>query len=115
MPPRIEHYAFGTVTVDGQVYTSDVIVLPDRVIPNWWRKSGHSLVADDLQSIAEGAVRILVVGTGSPGMMKVPGRTIRALGERGIEAVVEPTDRAVETYNRLAPRGGVAACLHLTC
>ena len=36
--------------------------------------------------------------------MKVPGKTIRTLARRGIKAVVEPTESAVETYNRLKPK-----------
>jgi hypothetical protein len=42
---RIEGYSFGRVVVDGEEQTRDVIVLPDRVVTNWWRQDGHALAA----------------------------------------------------------------------
>jgi hypothetical protein len=115
MPPTITHYAFGTITIDGKTYRSDVIVLPDRVAPDWWRRSGHSLVLDDLGQVLADPPATLVVGTGASGLMSVPSETIAALEDLGVEVIVQPTGEAVETYNRLAPSGRVAAGLHLTC
>lgn len=115
MPPRIEHYAFGTITVDGRIYRSDVIILPDRVVPNWWRDRGHSLVPGDLPEVVADPPATLIVGTGAFGAMAVPGETADALEALGVELVVRPTAEAVEIYNRLAPAGRVAAALHLTC
>lgn len=115
MPPSIEHYAFGTITIDGTTYRSDVIVLPDRVAPDWWRKNGHGLVLEDLGEIVADPPETLIVGTGAYGAMVVPAETIAALEELGVEVITEPTGEAVETYNRLAPAGRVAAGLHLTC
>ena len=109
MPPRIERYSFGKMTIDGETYTADVIVLPERVIPDWWRRSGHSLIMDDLRDVIARRPRVLVVGTGDPGAVEVPAETRLALEEAGIELIVEPTRPAVETYNRLAPAGDVAA------
>lgn len=115
MPPTIAHYAFGTITIDGRTYRSDVIVLPNRVVPNWWRRSGHSLVLDDLGEIVADPPSTLVIGTGAHGGMSVPAETRAALEDLGIEVIAEPTGKAVDTYNRLARRGRVAAGLHLTC
>jgi hypothetical protein len=44
---RIDHYEFGRIVVDGRQETKDLIVLPDRVVRNWWRRDGHALVLDD--------------------------------------------------------------------
>jgi|SRR5205823_5869684 len=46
--PRIEGYRFGHLVVDGEEQTRDVIVLPERVLTNWWRADGHRLVLADL-------------------------------------------------------------------
>ena len=45
---RLEDYSFGQVTVDGSQHTQDLIVLPDRVLTNWWRHDPHSLAMEDL-------------------------------------------------------------------
>jgi hypothetical protein len=115
MPPRIEHYAFGTITVDGRIYRSDVIVLPDGVVPDWWRDRGHGLTLGDLEAVVAAPPATLIIGTGASGAMAVPAETIRALEALGIEVIVRPTGEAVEIYGRLSPGGRVAAALHLTC
>jgi hypothetical protein len=115
MPPTITHYAFGTITIDGRTYRSDVIILPDGVALDWWRKDGHRLVLDDLKDVLVDPPGTLVIGTGASGAMAVPAETIAALERLGVEVIAQPTGRAVETYNRLAPGRRVAAGLHLTC
>src|SRR5438552_1096329 len=52
--PRIEHYAFGRVTVDRLEETADVIVLPDRVVRGWRRRDGHDLVLAVLDEVRTG-------------------------------------------------------------
>jgi len=36
------------IAVDGGEETNDLILLPDRVVRNWWRQDGHALGRDDL-------------------------------------------------------------------
>jgi hypothetical protein len=112
--PRIENYEFGRVTIDGREHTKDVIVLPDRVVGNWWRKDGHALVLDDLSDVLDDLPEHLVVGTGASGRMEPDPRTLEALNRRGVEVEVLPTDRAVGRYGELNP-AETAAALHLTC
>ncbi len=45
---RIDHYEFERIVVDGRQETNDHIILPDRVVRDWWRQDGHALVRDDL-------------------------------------------------------------------
>ncbi|RKY67487.1 MAG: hypothetical protein DRQ02_07170 [Candidatus Latescibacterota bacterium] len=111
----IESYQFGNITIDGETYTSDVIIYPDRVDSSWWRKQGHRLSIEDLKGIMEAEPEVLVVGMGSPGLMRVPPETRDYIEARGIELVVEPTDKAWKTYNRLKDSRKVVAALHLTC
>jgi hypothetical protein len=102
--------------IDGQTYTSDVIILPDGVRGNWWREEGHDLRPGDLTAVLEASPEVLVVGQGAHGMMKVPERTRRQLREAGIEPVCAPTGEAVDTYNRhIQQDRRTAAALHLTC
>jgi len=115
MSPRIEHYRFGTITVDGQRHTQDLIILPERVIAGWWRKEGHALHPDDLTTVFEAAPEVLIVGTGAYGMMRVTEETRLALEAAGIRLIAAPTAEAVETYNQLREEARVAAALHLTC
>ena len=112
---KIEHYSFGKITVDGQTYTSDVIIYPDKVNPSWWRKEGHNLHVDDLKDVVEAGPEVLVVGTGYFGVMKVPRETISYLEAKGISVHAERSGKAVERFNKLQGDKKVIAALHLTC
>jgi hypothetical protein len=111
---RIEDYSFGRVVVDGEQETRDVIVLPGRVVRNWWRRDGHALVLEDLEAVLDELPGRLLVGTGAEGRMRPDPATLEQLSERGVEVEVLPTDEAVRRYGALNP-AETAAALHLTC
>jgi hypothetical protein len=111
---RIDGYTFGRVVVDGVEQTKDLIVLPDRVVADWWRKKGHSLAVEDLSEVWDELPERLIVGTGAAGEM-VPARsTLRRLRECGVEVEVLRTDQAIRRYAELDP-AHTACALHLTC
>jgi hypothetical protein len=111
---RLEGYRFGRLLVDGQEETRDVIVLPGRVVRNWWRKDGHSLVMDDLEEVLDELPERLIVGTGASGEMQPEHIALDHLRSRGIEVIVRRTDEAVRLFAELDP-STTAAALHLTC
>jgi hypothetical protein len=112
--PRIDGYRFGRLVVDGEEQTGDVIVLPDRVLTNWWRVDGHRLVLADLDDVLEELPERLVVGTGAYARMHPDPDVIDQLRQRGVEVEALPTAEAVRRYRELDPRR-TAAALHLTC
>jgi hypothetical protein len=111
---RIDQYEFGQIVVDGRQETKDLIILPDRVVRNWWRQDGHALVLDDLAEVLDELPSHLVVGTGADGRMRPDPDTIRQLQDRGVTVEALPTDRAVRRFAELDP-ANTAAALHLTC
>jgi hypothetical protein len=110
---RISDYRFGHVVVDGQEHDRDVIVLPHRVVANWWRKEGHSLVVDDLEEVLDDLPPRLVVGSGAYGRMRPDPAALEALRGRGVEVEVLTTESAIERFN--SDPEGAAVALHLTC
>jgi hypothetical protein len=112
---RIDDYRFGHVMVNGREYTDDVIIFPDHVESDWWRKSGHELGVADLSSVLDFKPRLLIVGTGNYGRMKLLPETTKRLHEIGCELIERKTTEACEIYNRRRGEEGVVACLHLTC
>jgi hypothetical protein len=112
--PQIDAYSFGRIVVDGEEETRDVILLPGRVVRNWWRLDGHRLVLEDLEDVLDELPGRLVVGTGAYGQMIPAPATLELLRQRGIEVEALPTGEAVRRYDELDPRR-TAAALHLTC
>ena len=111
---RIDGYRFGHVVVDGEEQTRDVIVLPDRVLTDWWRADGHRLELADLDDVIEDLPECLVVGTGAYGQMRPDPEALNELRQRGVEVEALPTGEAVRRFGELDPRR-TAAALHLTC
>jgi len=112
--PTLEGYRFGRLIVDGKEQTRDVIVLPERVITNWWRIDGHRLVLEDFDDVREDLPEHLVIGTGAYGQMRPDPKTLEELRRGGIEVEALPTADAVRRYKELDPHR-TAAALHLTC
>jgi hypothetical protein len=111
----IDSYDFGEIVIDGKRYTSDVIIYPDRVKDDWWRKDGHQLCIDDLEDVLDFEPDVIVVGTGDPGMMKVLPETEKLIKSKGITLIVQLTKQACQIFNRLSSTQKVIALLHLTC
>jgi hypothetical protein len=112
--PVIDDYEFGRIIIDGREHSRDVIVLPDGVVPNWWRKDGHALVIEDLAEVIERLPPNLIVGSGAYGRMKPAASAIGELEGRGISVEILQTEDAVARYGELDP-ATAAAALHLTC
>lgn len=114
----IESYEFGTVVISGKRYTSDIIVLPERVIDGWWRKEGHKVHIEDLEEILkqEPKPEVLVLGTGYYGLVTIPPEIENTLKSHGIELVAQQTREACQTFNKiLKSNKPVVGAFHLTC
>ena len=111
----IEAYSFGTMVVDGETHTADLIVLPGRVLARWWRRKGHELGPGDLEAVLEAKPEVLVVGTGAYGAMQVPPEVRERLEKEGITLIVLKTGKAWTRFNELSGERKVAGAFHLTC
>jgi hypothetical protein len=112
--PTLTDYSFGRVVVDGTEHTRDLIVLPDRVVADWWRRDGHSLALDDLSAVEDELPATLILGCGAHGRLEPPAAVLDELRARGTEVEPLPTAEAVKRYSESDPRT-TAAALHLTC
>ncbi len=113
---KINSFSFGSITIDGDEYGNDVVLLPPRVMSSWWRRQGHRLAVDDLAEVVAYRPEVLIVGCGVSNMMQVPPSTIRDMESAGISVEILPTQEAVERFNDLMAAGEkVAGAMHLTC
>lgn len=111
---RLEHYRFGRLTVDGREHTRDLIVLPDRIVSDWWRREGHALAMEDLGEVLDELPERLVLGVGAHGQLRPDPAVIAQLERRGVQVICLPTGAAVRRYGELEERS-TAVALHLTC
>jgi len=111
----IDSYVFGRMTVDGREYTSDLIILPGRILYPWWRAEGHRLILKDLEDVFAAPHQILIVGTGFMGAMRLDEEVRVHAEQAGIRLLVEKTRGAVKAFNRFTPDHKVCGAFHLTC
>jgi hypothetical protein len=111
---RLQDYSFGRIVVDGEEHDRDLIVLPERVVANWWRRDGHSLALEDLREVHDELPEKLILGTGAEGRLRPSAAVLEELERRGIDVEVLHTADAVRRYGELDERR-TAAALHLTC
>ncbi|NPA98635.1 MAG: hypothetical protein GXO43_04580 [Crenarchaeota archaeon] len=116
MQPLIKSYSFGRIVVGDKIFTRDIIILPDKIISDWWRKEGHRLQHEDLGEAGRADADAVVIGTGYYGLMRVDREVVEYFRNKGLDVFVAETGRAVEKYNELVKQGKrVIALFHLTC
>jgi hypothetical protein len=112
----IDAVSFGTITIDGIQFTSDLILYPDgRVVDAWWRKSGHRLTMGDISALLEAAPDVIVAGTGVNGRVVPDADLAETLAEKGIAFFAAPNRKAAQIYNDRCREKRAGACFHLTC
>lgn len=109
-------YFFGRIIVDGQTCNNDIKIVSGKLVPNWWRNSGHTVEIEDVQDVIDSNSTILVIGKGQPGYMRVTESLREHLEKNNIELIVEQTSDAIQTFNRLIQAGKqVSAGFHVGC
>ena len=113
---KIDAYSFGSITIDGKIYDNDLIIFPDKVKSNWWRKQGHVLDVDDLTEVIESKPQILIIGTGASGLMQIAESTRKKLQSCNIQLIEDLTKQACEIFNKkVAEDKNIVGAFHLTC
>ena len=111
----IESYDFGRMKIQGQTYTSDLILFPDKIKDSWWRETGHTLSLKDVEDVFQENPEVLVIGTGYYGLMKIEEEVKEHAKANGITLVVEKTEKSVQSYNTIAAKKKTVGAFHLTC
>lgn len=119
--PRIDADAWGSIEVEdaGRAYR-DAKLWPGGSRDWDWDETGtrHTpgIQPDDVAELLQHGAETVVLSRGRNGRLRVMDDTLRRLEEAGVDVVVEPTPRAIATYNELAERGErVGALIHTTC
>lgn len=97
---RIRAYAEGSITIGEDVYTSDLIVMPEHIVPDWDSVPVAELTLEHLEAIEPYEPEIILLGTGRQQRFP-PMQMMAALSRRGIGLEAMDTAAACRTYNVL--------------
>ena len=112
----ITDYSFGKIVVNGKTYKSDIKIIDGQVIAQWWRRSGHRVGVEDVTDILDAEPEVVIIGKGSPGLMKTRASLREKLAAHHILLIEKKTSQAIEAFNRIYKEGRkVAAGFHISC
>ena len=114
----LRNYRFGSIVVNNEATTKDLMIIKGKPVKNWWREQGHLLQLCDLDAVLDARPHTLIVGTGNPGRLRIAEGLSEELGKRGIRLEAIPTELAIMRFQELSDMEGeenVALALHLTC
>ncbi len=109
----IEYASFGKLVFEGKVYRSDCIIEGKKINSRWWRKEGNKLSIDDIEDVVREKPEAVVIGIGFVNLLDVQKSAVTELEGKGIEVIIEKTDKAVEIYNKLDEGKKVIGIFHL--
>ena len=104
------------MVIDGVAYTNDLKIIRNTVVPDWWRKRGHSVDVDDVHDILNYHPDILIIGKGDPGLMTTSPALQKVLAQKSIELIEDKTTGAIQIFNQMLKEGKrIAAGFHVAC
>ena len=112
----ISGFSFGRIVVNGMIYNNDIKIVSGNLVPDWWRRSGHSVEIEDIQDILDSSTDIIVIGKGQPGYMNTSDTLRQYLQQNHFRLIQEPTSDAIQTFNLLMSEGKrVSGGFHVGC
>lgn len=101
---RIDSYQNGIIIINGESYSSSIIVTPDKVISEWGPKSHTDLATQHIAQIITLNPEIIIFGTGKQTIQLGHELLIPVL-DAGIGYEVMDTGAACRCYNLLMGEG----------
>ena len=117
---KIDSTSFGDITIDGRTYDHDVIIRLDGDIVKRKKKlskklygTSHVVSKDEAEFVFEKGARLLVLGSGQEGNVRLSPEAEVWLARKGCKVVIQPTPGALRVFNEA--RGKKIGLFHVTC
>ena len=114
---QVDNLAFGRITIDGQIYTQDVVVYNNRIVEIRDKQSSRSLKSRYNHTPLTTAENIpwncktLVIGTGINGRLPVTEEIRARAQEMNVSLITKKTPIAISYINNKDTN----LVLHITC
>lgn len=103
----------GTITVNDQTFSDSVVIMPDRLVDDWRPGSIEELTADDVGSVAQLGVELVILGTGTRQVFPAA-HVLEPLVTASVGFEIMDSAAAARTFNILVSEGrNVAAAILL--
>lgn len=120
MKPIIDQTDFGSITIEGAVFSHDVIILPTGEVKKRKKKlskavygTSHILSLDEAKYVYEPGIERLIIGTGQYGNVRLSDEAADYFKRKHCPVNLEPTPTAIQLWNEA--RGAIVGLFHVTC
>ena len=116
----IDGTEFGSIAIDGRTFDHDVLIRLSGRIEKRKKKlskkqygTSHIMSRKEAEFVYEKGCRLLVVGTGQDGNLRLSPEASEFFADKGCKVVAAPTPSAMTLFNE-SPRKMIAL-FHVTC
>ncbi len=120
MKPVIDKTSFGSITVDGEKYSHDILISPGGKVRKRKKKlskavygTSHKISLDEIFYVYEEKAEGIVIGSGQYGAAELSAEAAEFLRDKNCRVVLEPTPEAIRRWN--AAKGRWIGLFHITC
>lgn len=117
---KINATEFGSITIGGETYPHDVLIRLSGKVEKRKKKlsksvygTSHIMSLDEAGYVYEKGSRLLIVGTGQDGNLRLSPEAAAFFADKGCEVLAEPTPRAIVRFNH--EKGHKIGLFHVTC
>jgi hypothetical protein len=120
--PQIQGTRFGAITVGGEEFLHDVVILPSGKVRKREKKlskavygTSHTISLAEVEHVYEQAEHPerLIIGAGQEGRVHLSPQADRFLRQNGCGVFLAPTPEAIEPWNTAKDKA--AGLFHVTC
>ena len=113
---KIDSTSFGQITVNGQTYTQDVIVMSDSRVEKTQTQIRHLISQKEFTQLMQENPDVIVIGLGQSSQMQISPDVISSADAAGIQLITKSTSAAITQFNKFIQQNKtVAAYMHVTC
>ena len=120
MEPRIDQTQFGSVTIEGAVFTHDVIIRLNGQVEKRKKKlskavygTSHTISLAEAEHLYQEGAEQLLIGAGQDGRVALSEEAATYLARNRCQVELLPTPEVIPVWNQA--EGAVIGLLHVTC
>ena len=120
MKIKIDHTAFGSITINGKKYSHDVLIRIDGEIKKRKKKlskevygTSHIISLEEAKHVYEKGAKRIIIGSGQSDMVKLSKEALNYFQKRKCQFEILPTKEAIKNWNKADIK--VIGLFHVTC
>ena len=120
MKPEINGTEFGSMTIEGETFTRDVIIQLNGNVKKRKKKlskavygSSHTMSLDEAKYVYDEGAERLIIGTGHQGILKLSEEARNFFIKKNCQVDLSNTPEAVRAWNKAVEK--VIGLFHITC